>query len=407
LRKISELILIKQDELALAETLDTGKPISLSSSIDIPRSSLNFSFFADAITQFSSESYSTDDYAINYTLKQPLGVIGCISPWNLPLYLFTWKIAPALAAGNTVIAKPSEVTPTTAFLLSKICIEAGLPKGVLNIIHGLGPNVGEPMVKHPKVKAISFTGSTAVGRSIATLAAPMFKKISLEMGGKNPTIIFNDCNFEEAIQTTIRSTYSNQGQICLCGSRIFVERTLYNKFKKEFIKRVSTIKMGDPENPDTQHGSMVSQVHFEKVKDYIQAAKDQGGTILIGGKCDDQTGYFIEPTLIEGLSYDCSINQEEIFGPVATIQPFDTEEEVIKWANSTEYGLAGSIWTENITRAQKMAREIQTGLLWINTWMLRDLRTPFGGVKNSGYGREGGQEALRFFTEMKNICIKG
>jgi len=407
LRKIGELILQNSEELALAETRDTGKPISLASTVDIPRSSTNFCFFADAITQFSGASYTTDEQAINYTLRQPLGVVGCISPWNLPLYLFTWKIAPALAAGNTVVAKPSEVTPTTAFLLAKICNQAGLPNGVLNIVHGFGAKVGEPLVKHPRIKAISFTGSTIVGKSIAALAAPDLKKISLEMGGKNPTIIFNDCNFKEAIKTTLLSTFSNQGQICLCGSRIFVEKDIYKKFKTELVSKIEQIKIGNPENIETEYGAMVSQVHFEKVKNYIKQAKVLGGTILTGGTTDQETGYFITPTLIEGLDQNCPLNQEEIFGPVATIQPFETEEEVIQWANSTQYGLAGSIWTENITRAQKMAREIQAGLLWINTWMLRDLRTPFGGVKNSGYGREGGDEALRFFTEIKNICIKG
>jgi aminomuconate-semialdehyde/2-hydroxymuconate-6-semialdehyde dehydrogenase len=403
LRKISNLITDKLDEIAKAETIDTGKPIQLSSSIDIPRSATNFSFFADAITQFASESHTTSSGVLNYTLRQPLGVVGCISPWNLPLYLLTWKIAPALAAGNCVIAKPSEVTPMTAFLLSKICMEADLPPGVLNIVHGLGSEIGDALCKHKDVKAVSFTGSTVTGSAIAKVAAPTFRKLSLELGGKNPNIIFADCDLEKAVSTTLRSSFSNQGQICLCGSRILIEESIYEKFKTEFVKRTKNLKMGDPLDKSTDIGSLVSEPHFKKVMSYIQLAKEEGGKVLTGG--NSTKGWFIEPTIIEGLKNDCKTNQEEIFGPVVTLIPFKSDKQAIELANQSRYGLASSIWTSNLKRAHQVAAEIQSGIVWINTWMQRDLRTPFGGVKDSGVGREGGWEALRFFTEPKNVCV--
>jgi len=407
--KIADLIAENLDQLAQAESLDNGKPIWLAKQVDIPRASDNFRFFAQAITQFSSQAHEMTD-AINYTLRQSLGVVGTISPWNLPLYLFTWKIAPALAAGNTVIAKPSEVTPMTAYLLSEICIAAGLPKGVLNIVHGDGIKVGAALTKHPKIKAISFTGSTRVGKEIAKVAAPMFKKISLEMGGKNPNIIFADCNYEKMLDTTIRSSFSNQGQICLCGSRIYVEKPLYEQFKADFIKRTQALKVGHPSNTDTNLGAIVSKPHYDKILSRISLAKEEGGTILTGGKAvfpkGYENGWYIEPTIIEGLDNHCRTNQEEIFGPVVTIMPFETETEVLEYANSTNYGLSCTIWSENISRVNRMAKSIQAGIVWVNTWLLRDLRTPFGGVKNSGVGREGGLEALRFFTEPKNVCIQ-
>lgn len=407
--KIADLIEANLDRLATAESLDNGKPIWLAKKVDIPRASANFRFFAQAITQFSSQAHEMTD-AINYTLRQPLGVVSTISPWNLPLYLFTWKIAPALAAGNAVIAKPSEVTPMTAYLLSEICIAAGLPKGVLNIVHGDGIKVGAELTKHPKIKAISFTGSTRVGKEIAKVAAPMFKKISLEMGGKNPNIIFADCNYEKMLDTTIRSSFANQGQICLCGSRIYVEKPLYEKFKADFIKRTQALKVGHPSNADTNIGAIVSKPHYDKILSCIAIAKEEGGTILTGGKAvfpkGYENGWYIEPTIIEGLDNHCQTNQEEIFGPVVTIMPFETETEVLGYANSTNYGLSCTIWSENISRVNRMAKSIQAGIVWVNTWLLRDLRTPFGGVKNSGVGREGGLEALRFFTEAKNVCIQ-
>ncbi len=408
--RIAGLISKRFDEFAAAESLDNGKPVWLAKKVDIPRAKSNFEFFATAIKHFSSDAHEMTGHAINYTLRQPLGVVGCISPWNLPLYLFTWKIAPALAAGNCVIAKPSEVTPMTAYLLSEICIEAGLPPGVLNIIHGLGHKVGSVMTAHPEIKALSFTGSTKTGETIAKVAAPMFKKLSLEMGGKNPNIIFDDCDFDHMLNTTVRSSFANQGQICLCGSRIFVQAPLYDKFKSVFVERIKNLKVGPPDAPDTKTGAVVSQPHMEKILSYIELAKEEGGHILCGGErvvLDEpyQDGYYIAPTVIENLAYDCRVNQEEIFGPVVTIMPFETESEVLKYANSTEYGLSATLWTNDLTRAHRMAKDIHAGIVWINTWLLRDLRTPFGGVKNSGVGREGGWEALRFFTEPKNVCI--
>ena len=412
LNKIANAISDRLDEFALAETNDTGKPLWLSKSVDIPRAVKNFEFFATAVKHFASEAHVTDTTAINYTLRQPLGIVGAISPWNLPLYLFTWKIAPALAAGNCVIAKPSEMTPMTAYMLSQVCIDIGLPEGVLNIVHGYGHTAGDAIVSNPKVSAITFTGGTATGEAIAKKAAPEFKKLSLELGGKNPNIIFADCNYDEMLETTIRSSFSNQGEICLCGSRIFIEMPLYERFRQDFVKKVSELKIGDPLEEDTKLGAIVSKQHYEKVLSYIDLAIQEGGTILTGGNPVTvnsprvKNGWFIQPTVIEGLDYRCRTNQEEIFGPVVTLTPFETEEQAIGMANSTKYGLASIIWTENLTRAHRVAAKIEAGIVWVNCWMLRDLRTPFGGVKASGVGREGGYEALEFFTEAKNVCIK-
>ncbi|HEX2630032.1 MAG TPA: aldehyde dehydrogenase [Chitinophagaceae bacterium] len=411
LNNIAELIDANADVLALAETNDNGKPLWLSKRVDIPRASANFRFFATGIMHFASESHVMEDKAVNYTLRQPVGIVGCISPWNLPLYLFTWKIAPALAAGNCVIAKPSEVTPVTSYLLSHICKEAGLPDGVLNIIHGSGPITGEAIVKHPEIKAISFTGSTRAGERIASLAAPKFKKLSLELGGKNPAIIFADCDWEKMMRTTIQSSFSNQGEICLCGSRILIEESVYEKFKNEFVEKTATLTVGDPLEADSKQGAIVSKVHFDKIMRCIDTAKQEGGKILCGGKAVKPegrcaNGYFIEPTVIEGLGADCQTNQEEIFGPVVTLQSFKTEEEALTLANATQYGLAATIWTTNISRANRVAAKVESGIIWVNCWLLRDLRTPFGGFKNSGVGKEGGWEALRFFTESKNVCIE-
>ncbi len=411
LLKIVTLIEENLERLAEAESRDNGKPVWLAKMIDIPRAAKNFHFYATAILHEHNESHSMEDSAINYTLRQPLGVAGCISPWNLPLYLFTWKIAPALASGNCVVAKPSEITPMTAFLLSELCVEAGLPAGVLNIVHGLGHKVGAAIVAHPNVPAISFTGGTATGAAIAAEAAPKFKKLSLELGGKNPNIIFADCDFESMIETSIKSSFSNQGEICLCGSRIFVERPIYEQFKEAFVEKVQQLKVGDPKSADSNLGAIVSKPHMEKILSYIDLAKEEGGTILTGGhqvhlEGELADGYYISPTVIEDLPYDCRTNLEEIFGPVVTIMPFDTEEEVLECANAVRYGLSATLWTENLTRAHRMAAQLHVGIVWINTWLLRDLRTPFGGVKDSGMGREGGFEALRFFTEEKNVCIK-
>lgn len=410
LLKIADGIESRLEVFAAAESKDNGKPVSLARTVDIPRAVSNFRFFAHAATQFGSESFFMPGEGVNYTLRRPLGVVACISPWNLPLYLFTWKIAPALAAGNTVVAKPSEITPLTAFMLSEVCRDIDFPAGVLNIIHGLGPSVGEPMCNHNKIRAVSFTGGTATGQRIASMAAPRFKKLSLELGGKNPNIIFADCDYDQMLSTTLRSSFANQGQICLCGSRIFVERPLYEKFRNDFVQKVAAMKVGDPAEEGTRSGAVVSEQHMEKVLSYIQLAQDEGGTLLTGGqrvtlpgRCAD--GWFIQPAVIEGLDYNCKTNQEEIFGPVVTIMPFDTEEEVLMYANSTSYGLASTLWTNNLKRAHRMAEKLETGIVWVNCWLVRDLRTPFGGTKNSGVGREGGMEAMHFFTEAKNVCI--
>ncbi len=409
--KIASAIEKNAEKLVLAETIDNGKPLKLSRSVDIPRAASNFYFYATGIMHFASESHAMEEGAINYTLRKPIGVVGCISPWNLPLYLFTWKIAPALAAGNCVVAKPSEITPMTAYLLSEICIEAGLPAGVLNIVHGLGNKVGQAIAEHPEIPVISFTGGTTTGAHIAKIAAPMFKKLSLELGGKNPAIIFADCNYERMLKTVMHSSFANQGQICLCGSRIFIERPIYEKFKKDFVEKTKQLKVGDPLLDDSTMGAVVSEQHMNKILSYIQLAKDEGGTVLTGGnrvhisgRCAN--GWFIEPTIVEGLPNTCRTNQEEIFGPVVTIMPFDREDEVLEYANGNQYGLASTVWTENLSRAHRMANELKTGIVWVNCWLLRDLRTPFGGMKSSGVGREGGWEAMRFFTETKNVCIK-
>jgi len=411
LLRIADIVEQNLEQFALAESMDTGKPLSLAKSVDIPRAHSNIRFFATSILHFSSESHQMEKEAINFTLRQPLGVVGCISPWNLPLYLFTWKIAPALAAGNTVVAKPSELTPMTAYLLSVACMEAGLPPGVLNIVHGYGNKTGQAIVEHDDIKAISFTGGTNTGKTIASIAAPRFKKLSLELGGKNPNIIFADCDFDKMIATTVRSSFANQGQICLCGSRIFVESRLYKVFKEEFVKRVKKLKIGNPLAVKTDQGAVVSRSHMEKVLSYIELAKKEGGIVLCGGervilKGKQKDGYYISPTVIEGLPHDCRTNQEEIFGPVVTIMPFNKEEEALKFANSTKYGLSTTVWTKDIDRAHRLSEKLEAGIVWVNTWMTRDLRTPFGGVKESGVGREGGLDALRFFTEAKNVCIR-
>lgn len=399
------------DDFALAETKDQGKPLWLSRNVEIPRAIRNLRFFATEILHSENSAYDTSPTQLNYTLRRPIGVVGCISPWNLPLYLFTWKIAPALSAGNCVVAKPSELTPMTAAMLGEMCSLAGLPAGVLNILQGLGPNVGQAIVEHPEIKAVSFTGGTKTGETLARTAAPMFKKISLELGGKNPTVIFADCDYDKALTETVRSAFQNQGEICLCGSRILVQAELYARFKQDFVEKARALTVGDPLDPSSHQGALVNQAHMEKILSYIDLAKDEGGKILCGGervtvegRCKD--GWFVAPTVIEGLPQNCRTNQEEIFGPVVTIAPFETATEAIELANATDYGLAANIWTSDLSQAHRVAHDLNFGIVWVNCWLERDLRTPFGGVKSSGVGREGGTEALRFFTEAKNISLQ-
>jgi aminomuconate-semialdehyde/2-hydroxymuconate-6-semialdehyde dehydrogenase len=411
LDKLSAAILTNLESLAADETTDNGKTLRQSREVEIPRAASNFRFFAQAITQFSTEAHASDPHTINYTLRQPLGVIAAISPWNLPLYLFSWKIAPALAAGNTVVAKPSEITPLTAYRLAQLCVEIGFPPGVLNIVHGSGMRTGNALVNHSLIKAVTFTGSTRTGAQIAAAVAPKFKKLSLELGGKNPALVFDDCDYAETVSQLARASFSNQGEICLCSSKILVQKTLYEKFRNDFVAKVSSLRVGDPMHADTQVGAIVSPTHFEKILYHIQLAKEEGATVLCGGHALQPEGafsggWYIAPTVLEGLPNDCRTNQEEIFGPVVTLQSFEDEAEALALANQSEYGLSATLWTGNSARTHRLAAQLQAGIIWVNTWLHRDLRTPFGGMKNSGVGREGGWEALRFFTEPKNVCIK-
>ena len=400
------------DELARLETMDTGKPLALARSVDIPRAVSNFRFFATAILHTRSDAHQTDDQAINFTLRAPRGVAGLISPWNLPLYLFSWKIAPAIATGNTAVGKPSELTPMTAHRLAELAHEAGIPPGVLNIVHGDGEKVGAAIVAHPDVPTLSFTGGTDTGATIARTAGPMFKRMALECGGKNATIIFADADLDEALSVSLRAAFTNQGQICLAGSRLLVEKQAYDSFVDRFIERARALKVGDPLEPDTNLGALVSAEHLGKVEDAIASARNEGGEIRCGGKRPDtindrcRNGVFLEPTVITGLGPTCRTNREEIFGPVVTVMPFDSEAEAIEIANSTAYGLSSSLWTRDLERAHRVAGKLQCGTVWVNCWLLRDLRVPFGGMKHSGIGREGGDEAIRFFTEPKNVCIR-
>jgi aminomuconate-semialdehyde/2-hydroxymuconate-6-semialdehyde dehydrogenase len=410
---LAEAIEAHGDALARAESIDTGKPITLAKNLDMARSASNLRFFATAALHFHSESHATDHRAINYTLRRPRGVAGLISPWNLPLYLMTWKIGPALASGNTAVAKPSEVTPMTAFLLARLCRDTGLPAGVLNIVHGRGAVAGEALVRHPEVPTLSFTGGTVTGATIAAAAAPQFKKLALELGGKNPNIVFADADLEEAVATSVRAAFTNQGELCLSGSRLFVEAGAYDSFVERFVAAAKRLRLGDPLDPATEQGALVSAAHRDKVLGYLDLARREGGRILCGGgppakpvseRC--RGGFFVEPTVIAGLDPDSRVNREEIFGPVVTVTPFEREDEVVAWANGTEYGLSASLFTRDLPRAHRMAERLAAGTVWINCWLLRDLRVPFGGMKRSGVGREGGEEALRFFTEPKNVCIR-
>lgn len=409
IRRIGDIILERKDELAALESFDTGKPYGLASSIDIPRAAYNFHFFADYMASIGTEAYQMDDVALNYAIRRPLGVVGLINPWNLPLLLMTWKLAPCLAAGNTAVLKPAEWTPMTATLLGEICKEAGVPDGVVNIVHGFGPDsAGAALTEHPDVCAISFTGETTTGKHIMTAAAKTLKRLSYELGGKNPNIIFADADLDEVIETTIKSSFINQGEVCLCGSRIYVERPLYDAFVERFTAKTKELIVGDPLDSNTTVGTLISEEHYNRVRSYVELAVEEGGVIETGGKRPEHlsTGYYLEPTIITGLTNDCRVVQEEIFGPVVTVLPFDREDEVIKQANDTHYGLSATIWTNDLRRAHRVAAQIEAGIIWVNTWFLRDLRTPFGGMKQSGIGREGGMHSFEFYSELSNICIK-
>ncbi|MEP5613622.1 MAG: aldehyde dehydrogenase [Cyclobacteriaceae bacterium] len=406
LLKLADLIEENLESLAVAESRDNGKPVSLARVVDIPRAATNFRFYASSIVNFSTESHISEGFMVNYTRRAPVGIVGCISPWNLPLYLFSWKIAPALAMGNCVIAKPSEMTPMTASMLGRLANEAGMPAGVLNILHGEGAGIGQAIVETTATKAISFTGGTATGKIVGATASQQFKKVSLELGGKNPNLIFADCDLDEAVKMSVKSSFTNQGEICLCGSRILVEASIYDEFRKRFVAEASKLIVGDPFDEKSNLGALVSEAHLLKVKSYIDLGKEEGGTILLGGNRLPKEGYYLEPTIIEGLGEECRTNQEEIFGPVVTLGKFETDEEAVRVANSTRYGLSCTIWTTNLKRAHNVAHQMHAGIVWVNCWLLRDLRTPFGGMKDSGIGREGGNEALEFFSEPQNICIK-
>lgn len=411
LDKIADALESKKELIAQTESRDTGKPISLARRVDANRSITNFRFFAEFTAKQNDMQFDMDD-AINYVHRKPVGIVGLITPWNLPLYLLTWKIAPALVMGNTIIAKPSELTPLTANLFASTLQEIGFPKGVFNIVHGLGPNAGQPILEHPKIKAISFTGGTQTGRIVAKTAAPLFKKLSLELGGKNATIILDDADLHAAAKGAAKAGFTNSGQVCLCGSRILVDASVATEFTELLLNEVRAMKQGDPQNEDTEIGSVISIQHLEKVESYVELAKQEGGTILTGGKrpslssSNNSNGAFLEPTVIGGLDINSRTATEEIFGPVVTLHTFENQGQAIEMANSTEYGLAGSVWTRNLERGREFSQQIETGIMWVNTWLHRDLRTPFGGVKNSGVGREGGQWSLSFFSEMTNICVK-
>ena len=417
LRKLAVKLEEASGTFARAESIDAGKLLTLTTAMDIPRAIGMLRFYADLVCQgeggLPAESSAVEmPKASNRTVFRPLGVVACITPWNLPLYLLLWKAAPAIAAGNCVVAKPSEISPMTAFLFSKLCIEAGLPAGVFNVVHGLGAKVGPALVTHRDVAGVTFTGSTATGAEISRLAAPLFKRMSLEMGGKNATIVFADSDFPTAIENAVKAAFANQGQFCLSGSRVLVERGLYDKFREAFVASAAKLSPGDPLSPATAQGAIASSAQLDKIERYVGLARSQGGRVLCGGArvklpAPHDEGFFYSPTVIEGLPPESNVNQEEIFGPVVTLVPFDDEDEAVRIANGTRYGLTASVFSSDPTRAQRVARKLQTGTVWINCWLVRDIRAPFGGCKDSGVGREGGLHSLRFFTEPQPICTLG
>jgi aminomuconate-semialdehyde/2-hydroxymuconate-6-semialdehyde dehydrogenase len=400
---IADHIEHRLDDFAHLESRDTGKPISLASTVDIPRAVSNFRFFA-GLARHHQDATSHMVDALNYTVRHPVGNVALITPWNLPLYLLSWKIAPALAMGNRVVAKPSEMTPLTADALAATVHELGLPAGAFNLLHGYGPEVGAPLTSHEGIGAISFTGGTATGHHVA--AAAGFRKLSLELGGKNATVVFDDCDFTSTLEGTIRAGFSNQGEICLCGSRLLVQRAIYDEFRDRFVEATRKLAVGDPVAPSTRIGALISAAHREKVEGYLELAEQEGGTILCGGRRPERDGFFLEPAVVEGLGIDSRCATEEIFGPVVTLHSFDDEVEAIEMANATRYGLSASVWTSDLGRAHRVSRNLQCGMVWVNTWLHRDLRVPFGGIKDSGVGREGGKWSLEFFSEAQNICVR-
>ncbi|KAK9954065.1 hypothetical protein ABG768_016172 [Culter alburnus] len=414
LNKLADLIEARLEEFAQAESRDQGKTITFARNVDIPRSAYNFRFFASSVLHHTNDCSQMDHMGcLNYTVRCPVGVAGLISPWNLPLYLLTWKIAPAVATGNTVVAKPSEMTSVTAWMMCQLLEEAGFPPGVVNIVFGTGPRAGDALVSHPDVPLISFTGSTATARLITERSAPYCKKLSLELGGKNPAIIFADADMEQCISTTVRSSFSNQGEICLCTSRIFVERSIYPEFLTRFVEAARLWKTGVPSDPSNDNGALISKEHLQKVKSYVALALTEGAQVHCGEGVDKLTlpqhnagGYFMMPTIISGVKDSSALMQEEIFGPVTCVTPFDEEEEVISRANGVRYGLSATVWTRDVGRVHRVARKLQAGLVWTNCWLVRDLNLPFGGMKHSGIGREGGKDSYHFFTEVKAITIK-
>lgn len=410
LRRMAEIILERKEEIARLDAIDVGKPYLSTVHHEVPRAANNIKFFADFMEKQGGEVYPMEEAYLNYTRYEPVGVAALITPWNVPFMLTTWKLGPCLAAGNTAVIKPAETTPLSVSLLGEIAKEAGIPDGVVNVVHGLGSVVGTALTTHPEVDLISFTGSTSTGKRIMKNGADSLKKVSFELGGKAANIVFEDANLDKAIPVSIQAAFMNSGQVCLAGSRILVQRTIFDEFLVRFKKAAMELKVGDPQNEDTKMGPVVSEAHYNKVISYLEVAKEENATLVCGGKRPQlpdylQNGYYLEPTVYVQENHQARICQEEIFGPIVTLIPFDTEEEALKIANDTEYGLNGVVWTENLQRAHRISHHVRAGTIWVNCWFVRDLRAPFGGFKKSGIGREGGHHSLEFFTEAKNICI--
>ena len=410
LSRMAEIILERKEEIARLDAIDVGKPYLSAVQHEVPRAAKNIKFFADFMEQQGGEVYPMEDEYLNYTRYEPVGVAALITPWNVPFMLTTWKLGPCLAAGNTAVIKPAENTPLSVALLGEIAKEAGIPDGVVNVVHGLGSVVGTALTTHKEVDLISFTGSTATGKRIMKNGADSLKKVAFELGGKAANIVFEDANLDKAIPVSIQAAFMNSGQVCLAGSRILVQRSILDEFLERFKKAAMELKVGDPQNEDTKMGPVVSEEHYKKVTSYLEIAKEENATLICGGKRPElpdylNNGFYLEPTVYLQENPKARICQEEIFGPIVTIIPFDTEEEALKIANDTEYGLNGVVWTENLQRAHRISHHVRAGTIWVNCWFVRDLRAPFGGFKKSGIGREGGHHSLEFFTEAKNICI--